>query len=68
MVVINERQISALQECENVLKEINSSHNESMDIIAMLIKKLWNNLGKITGESENEQIIDLIFSKFCLGK
>ena len=68
LVVINERQISALQECKNVLKEIDLSHNESMDIIAMLIKKLWNNLGKITGESENEQIIDLIFSKFCLGK
>ena len=34
----------------------------------MLIKNLWNNLGKITGKSENEDIIDLIFSKFCLGK
>lgn len=68
LVVINERQISALEECESVLKEIEISRNESMDIIAMLIKRLWNNLGKITGESENEQIIDLIFSKFCLGK
>lgn len=68
MLVVNERQISTLEECMDVLNQIENSRNESMDIIAMLIKKLWNCLGKITGESENEQIINLIFSKFCLGK
>lgn len=68
MLIINERQISALEECIKLLNQIDKSQNESMDIIAMLIKKLWNCLGRITGESENEQIIDLIFSKFCLGK
>lgn len=67
-LIINERQISALEECKQTLNEIFASKEQSMDIIAMLIKKLWNGLGKITGESENEQIIDLIFSKFCLGK
>lgn len=67
-LVINERQVSALEECLEVLNQLECSQSESMDIIAMLIKKLWNCLGKITGESENEQIIDLIFSKFCLGK
>lgn len=67
-IIINERQISILKECEKILNEIDSSKDESMDIIAMLIKKLWNELGKITGECENERIIDLIFSKFCLGK
>ena len=67
-IIINERQIAILKECEEVLKELENSKQESMDIIAMLIKKLWNTLGKITGESENERIIDLIFSKFCLGK
>lgn len=67
-LVINERQIQILNECKNITNEILASQNESMDIIAMLIKSLWNTLGKITGESENEQIIDLIFSKFCLGK
>lgn len=67
-LVINERQIQILNECKNITNEILANQNESMDIIAMLIKSLWNTLGKITGESENEQIIDLIFSKFCLGK
>lgn len=67
-IVINERQILALEECYNIVNSIFSAKDESMDIIAMLIKKLWNALGKITGECENEKIIDLIFSKFCLGK
>ena len=67
-IIINERQISLLKNCKNIVKELFDSYNQSMDIIAMLIKKLWNELGKITGQCENEQIIDLIFSKFCLGK
>ena len=68
MIIINERQLGILYECNSVLEELEKSKEESMDVIAMLFKKLWNSLGKITGESENEAIIDLIFSKFCLGK
>lgn len=68
MLIINERHIAILKECKNIVGEILNAKEESMDIIAMLIKNLWNCLGKITGQCENEQIIDLIFSKFCLGK
>ena len=50
------------------MSEIFAISNESLDIIAMLVKKLWVELGKITGNTENEDIISLIFSKFCLGK
>lgn len=67
-IIINERQITILKECQKVIEEIKQAKDESMDIVAMLIKNLWLALGKITGESENERIIDLIFSKFCLGK
>ena len=67
LVLTNERQLNILKISEKIAYEI-LNKNESMDVMAMLIKKLWNELGKITGESENEQIIDLIFSKFCLGK
>lgn len=67
-IITNERQINILKECKKTALELLSSSYQSMDIIAMQIKKLWNELGKITGQSENEKIIDLIFSKFCLGK
>lgn len=67
-ILLNTRQLQILMECESLISEIEASKNASMDITAMLIKSLWNTLGKITGECENENIIDLIFSKFCLGK
>lgn len=68
IIIINERQIEHLKEAMITIQEIFAAKEESMDIIAMLIKNLWNALGKITGQCENEAIIDLIFSKFCLGK
>lgn len=68
MLITSTRQIEVLIECLNICQEILNSNQESMDIVSMLIKKLWNSLGKISGDCENEDIIDLIFSKFCLGK
>lgn len=67
-LITSTRHIEALKEGLQICNEIEKSKKQSMDIVAMLIKNLWNVLGKITGETENEDIIDLIFSKFCLGK
>ena len=67
-IIINTRQIEILKECKDITNYILLHQEESMDVVAMLIKNLWNCLGKITGQCENENIIDLIFSKFCLGK
>ena len=35
-------------------------------MLSIEIKNVWNLLGKITGETENEEIINEIFSRFCL--
>ena len=32
------------------------------------IRKVWDSLGEITGETATEEIIDEIFAKFCVGK
>lgn len=68
LVLTNERQLSILNESKSILREIFENQNISLDILTMLVKKLWLTLGKITGNTENEDIINLIFSKFCLGK
>ncbi len=68
LVITNQRQFGILQEAENVMQEVLKEQMPSLDIVAMQIKKIWQILGKITGNTENEDIIDLIFSKFCLGK
>lgn len=47
---------------ENVKKEM------PLDIIAIFIKDILEDLGNITGEIVTDDIINEIFSKFCLGK
>ena len=67
-VLTNERHIQILKSADKLMKEVLLHKEESLDVIAMLLKKVWAELGKITGNTENEDIISLIFSKFCLGK
>ena len=69
LVITNLRQMEALKECQSKLVEVERAINTGFtDIATMEIKLLWKLLGKITGESENEEIISKIFAKFCLGK
>ena len=68
LIITNQRQINVLKEAMQVIKEIEENMENILEILAMLTKKLWRTLGKITGNTENEDIINLIFSKFCLGK
>ena len=42
--------------------------NMPIDIISIYIKQFLDDLGEITGEVVTEDIINEIFSKFCLGK
>lgn len=42
--------------------------NMPIDIIAIFVKDILEDLGNITGEIVTEDIINEIFSKFCLGK
>lgn len=54
---------------ENVKKARDTvNNNMPIDIIAIFIKDILENLGNITGEFVTEDIINEIFSKFCLGK
>lgn len=68
LVLTNERQVQILKDAKSLIEEIISNKNLSLDVLSMLVKKVWQTLGKITGNTENEDIINLIFSKFCLGK
>ena len=54
---------------ENVKKARNTvKDNMPIDIIAIFVKDILEDLGKITGEYVTDDIINEIFSKFCLGK
>ena len=54
---------------ENVNKAVEAlNKNMPIDIITIYIKDILEDLGEITGEVVTEDIINEIFSKFCLGK
>ncbi|MEG2353875.1 MAG: tRNA uridine-5-carboxymethylaminomethyl(34) synthesis GTPase MnmE [Clostridium sp.] len=40
----------------------------AIDLASIDLRSAWSNLGQITGESIEEDIIDKIFAEFCLGK
>ena len=56
----------AIEDVNNTRNSI--SNNMPVDIIVISVKEILEDLGKITGEEVSEDIINEIFSKFCLGK
>ena len=57
------------QSLEKINESINSiTNNEPIDIVELNIKESWNILGEIIGETYTEELIDELFSRFCLGK
>ena len=69
-LITNIRQKNLIEEAIKDLKNAKKSLNLGMpiDIVAISIKGILEELGKITGEEVSEDIINEIFSKFCLGK
>ena len=66
----NARQISLVKECLKKAEEIEEENNNGVDVdlIQIDIQNLWETLGEIIGVSYKDELLDEIFSKFCLGK
>ena len=66
----NARSISLLKKSLKTIDEIieNIKNNTPIDIIEIDLKNCWSILGEIIGESYTDELIDEIFSRFCLGK
>ena len=64
------RQISLAKEALSILNEVISSCQEGIpvDKLELDIRASWEKLGEIIGESYREELIDQLFSQFCLGK
>lgn len=67
--VIEERHYSALKRANEKLKAaIDGIKSFPLDIISLDIREGWSVLGEITGETADEEIINTVFAKFCVGK
>lgn len=70
VVITNVRQKNLIEKALLSVKKAEETMSKKMpiDIIAIFIKEILEELGNITGEIATDDIIDEIFSKFCLGK
>jgi tRNA modification GTPase len=69
-IITNARHYHALKEVEKSLGDIKSGLDKKLsgDLLALDIRRCLYYLGEITGEITNEDQLDYIFSKFCIGK
>lgn len=66
----NSRSISILKRCLKRVEEIEQSLKDNLpiDMIELDIKNIWEELGTINGSTYEEELLDEMFSRFCLGK
>lgn len=69
-IVTNARHASSLTNANLALKKVLEGLNNNIvpDLLALDIRYALNEIGLITGEVSNEDLLNNIFSKFCIGK
>ncbi len=68
--ITNARHKAALEEAKESLKLVKESINMGMaeDFFSIDLMSAYESLGRIVGESVGEDLVNEIFSKFCVGK
>lgn len=69
-IVTNARHVASLKKLSLALNDIETGLqlNVTGDLLALDIRQALHYLGTITGQITNEDQLDFIFSKFCIGK
>lgn len=68
--VSNTRHIALLHQAKTSIHEALTSAEDGMpiDMVQIDVTRAWEQLGEIVGETAPDQLIDQLFSQFCLGK
>ena len=66
----NARALALLSQSLEKINDVNIGikEHQPIDMIEIDIKEIWNLLGQITGETYEDELINQLFSQFCLGK
>ena len=69
-ILLNERQLNELRACLNNLNDTDEIIENKLpfDLISIELREAIKNLSKLTGKELTEDLLDNIFSKFCIGK
>ncbi len=69
-ILINQRHHQLLIESNEYLVKVREAIEAALgnEIIAFELRNAINSLGRITGETWNEEVLNNIFSRFCIGK
>ena len=70
VIITNTRQINEIKESMNSLLLVNKSIEDGMpeDFYSIDLQNAYSHLGFIIGEEIDDDVVDEIFSKFCMGK
>lgn len=70
VIITNARHQEALQQVKQSLDDIENGLNNELpaDLLALDIRRCLHYISEITGDISNEDVLDFIFSKFCIGK
>ncbi len=66
----NARSLAILKKASLLIEEVEKGIEANMpiDMLEIDIKEIWQALGTITGETYEDELVDQLFSRFCLGK
>lgn len=70
VMVTNARHIGLLNQAKQALQDVQTGIATGMpvDLVQIDMTRCWEFLGQITGDSYEDELIDQLFSQFCLGK
>lgn len=67
-LITSERHLSALNRAKDALLNAFLAKDEPIDCVLVDLREVYDALGEITGATAGEDIVNEIFSKFCVGK
>ncbi|CAM3113062.1 tRNA uridine-5-carboxymethylaminomethyl(34) synthesis GTPase MnmE [Lactiplantibacillus plajomi] len=70
VMVTNARHIGLLNQAKQALSDVQTGIAAGMpvDLVQIDMTRCWEFLGQITGDSYEDELLDQLFSQFCLGK
>ena len=67
-IITSERHVSALYEAKTALDSAIASLDDTIDCTLIDLRRAYDALGEITGKTATQDVVNSIFSRFCVGK